>query len=208
MKTLAPDAPTLLRAYAAGIFPMAESRDDPALVWIDPDRRGILPLDGFHIPRRLKRTLRAFPGQVACNRAFGQVVAACACAPGRQNSWINPPLQNLYEQLHDLGFAHSVEVYAKDGALAGGLYGVALGRAFFGESMFSHQRDASKIALAHLVARLTRAGYSLLDCQFLTAHLQQFGVVEISRAHYQALLRHALAAPAPLPAFGTDDGVL
>jgi len=202
MKTPAPDARLLLRAYAAGIFPMAESRDDPELVWVDPDPRAILPLDAFHIPRRLKRTLHAHAGQVVCDRAFGQVVAACAAAPERPDSWINPPLQALYGQLHEMGFAHSVEVYAPDGALAGGLYGVALGRAFFGESMFSRRRDASKIALAHLVARLAGAGYTLLDCQFMTAHLRRFGAVEIPRARYRELLRQALDAPAPRSAFG------
>lgn len=186
----------LLGAYASGIFPMAESRHDPDLYWIDPDHRGILPLDGFHIPAKLRRTLRRAPFEVRCDRDFRAVVAACAARSGvRHETWINAEIERLYGALHDMGFAHSVECRF-DGELVGGLYGVALGGAFFGESMFSRVTDASKVALCHLVARLRAGGFTLLDTQFVTDHLRRFGVVEIDRATYKQLLAAAVAREA------------
>jgi leucyl/phenylalanyl-tRNA---protein transferase len=187
---LTPDL--LLRAYACGIFPMAESPDDPALHWYEPRRRGILPLDGFHIPRSLAKVVRSDAFDVVADRDFDAVIDACAApAPGRENTWINGPIRELYGALHRRGNCHTVEVY-KDGALVGGLYGVALGRAFFGESMFHRATGASKVALVHLVARLKRGGYRLLDAQFVTDHLKTFGAIEIDRALYQTLLAEAL----------------
>jgi len=182
----------LLRAYAVGLFPMAERRDDPTLFWIDPEKRGILPLDGFHVSRRLRRTVRSGRYEVRCNTAFGDVVRACAApGPNRKDTWINDEILSLYGDLHALGRAHCVETWL-DGELVGGLYGVSLGAAFFGESMFSLARDASKVALVHLVARLLKGGYKLLDTQFVTDHLTQFGVVELPRAGYRELLSEAL----------------
>ena len=190
----------LLRAYAIGIFPMAEGRADPEIRWIDPKRRGILPFERFHVPRRLRRTLRHSPIEVTCNRAFARVVAACAApAPGRRDSWINPVIEHLYGGLHEMGFGHSVECW-QQGELVGGLYGVSLGAAFFGESMFSRVTDASKIALVHLVLRLKKGGFGLLDTQFETPHLRQFGVIEIDRDDYRRRLAAAVAAPAAFPA--------
>lgn len=182
----------LLRAYAVGLFPMAERRDDPTLFWIDPEKRGILPLDGFHVSRRLRRTVRSGRYEVRCNTAFDDVVRACAApGPNREDTWINDEILSLYGDLHALGRAHCVETWL-DGELVGGLYGVSLGAAFFGESMFSLARDASKVALVHLVARLVKGGYKLLDTQFVTDHLTQFGVVELPRAGYRELLSEAL----------------
>lgn len=182
----------LLRAYAVGLFPMAERRDDPTLFWIDPEKRGILPLDGFHVSRRLRRTVRSGRYEVRCNTAFGVVVRSCAApGPNREDTWINDEILSLYGDLHALGRAHCVETWL-DGELVGGLYGVSLGAAFFGESMFSLARDASKVALVHLVARLVKGGYKLLDTQFVTDHLTQFGVVELPRAGYRELLSEAL----------------
>ena len=182
----------LLRAYAVGLFPMAERRDDPTLFWIDPEKRGILPLDGLHVSRRLRRTVRSGRYEVRCNTAFGDVVRACAApGPNREDTWINDEILSLYGDLHALGRAHCVETWL-DGELVGGLYGVSLGAAFFGESMFSLARDASKVALVHLVARLVKGGYKLLDTQFVTDHLTQFGVVELPRAGYRELLSEAL----------------
>ncbi|MBT5648900.1 MAG: leucyl/phenylalanyl-tRNA--protein transferase [Rhodospirillaceae bacterium] len=182
----------LLRAYAVGLFPMAERRDDPTLFWIDPEKRGILPLDGFHVSRRLRRTVRSGRYEVRCNTAFDDVVRACAApGPNRKDTWINDEILSLYGDLHALGRAHCVETWL-DGELVGGLYGVSLGAAFFGESMFSLARDASKVALVHLVARLVKGGYKLLDTQFVTDHLTQFGVVELPRAGYRELLSEAL----------------
>ncbi|HTQ12829.1 MAG TPA: leucyl/phenylalanyl-tRNA--protein transferase [Rhizomicrobium sp.] len=189
----------LLQAYAEGIFPMAERREDEALYWVSPDARGVIPLDRFHVSRRLARTVRSDRFRVTLDRAFGQVIAACA-APGggdRRQSWINGEIVRLYSELHAIGHAHSVECW-RDGVLAGGLYGVSLGGAFFGESMFSRERDASKVALVHLVARLKQGGFTLLDAQFLTAHLSQFGAVEIPRARYLELLQAAIVRPADL----------
>lgn len=196
----------LLRAYAAGIFPMAESADEAQLFWVDPERRGILPLEDFHLPRRLARRLRNGPFEVTCDRDFAAVIEGCAApTPDRPKTWINGEIARLYEALHRQGHAHSVETWL-DGALVGGLYGVAMGAVFFGESMFSRATDASKVALAHLVARLKMGGFRLLDTQFLTAHLVQFGAIEISRAAYQRRLQRALQAEAYFPA-GPLDGV-
>lgn len=190
----------LLRAYAVGLFPMAERRDDPTLFWIDPEKRGILPLDAFHVSRRLRKTVRSGIYDIRCDTAFSDVVRACAApGPGRGDTWINDEIESLYADLHELGRAHCVEAW-RDGELVGGLYGVSLGAAFFGESMFSTARDASKIALVHLVARLRKGGYRLLDTQFVTDHLMQFGVVELPRAGYRQLLSEALDASASFEA--------
>ena len=192
----------LLRAYAEGLFPMAERRDDPTLYWVSPEQRGILPLDGFHVPRRLARTVRSGRFAVTADQAFAQVMQGCvAPAPGREQSWINDEILRLYTALAASGHAHSVECW-QDGALVGGLYGVRLGAAFFGESMFSRARDASKVALVHLVDRLRLGGFTLLDTQFLTAHLAGFGALEIPRNDYLVLLKDALRREAVWPAFG------
>ncbi len=190
----------LLAAYAAGIFPMAESADDPELFWVEPKRRGILPLDAFHVPRRLRRVVRHGGFAVRVDSAFTAVMRGCAEAGDkRPNTWINDEILRLYTALFRQGAAHSVECWRED-ALVGGLYGVSLGAAFFGESMFSRQTDASKVALVHLAARLRRGGYRLLDTQFLTAHLAQFGGIEIARSRYRRLLAEALAGSAVFPA--------
>lgn len=189
----------LLRAYAAGIFPMAESGDDPELYWVDPVQRGILPLDGFHLPRRLARTIRAERFEITCDRDFAAVIRACAAPTSeRPQTWINDEIVRLYSTLHRQGFAHSVETRIA-GALVGGLYGVSIGAAFFGESMFSRVTDASKVALAHLIVQLKRGGFRLLDTQFVTEHLQRFGAIEISRGQYRRLLTEALEATAYFP---------
>jgi leucyl/phenylalanyl-tRNA--protein transferase len=186
----------VLRAYRAGLFPMAETRDGDRLYWLDPEMRGVLPLDGFHLPRRLMRTALSGAFEVTVDRDFRAVIAACAePAPGRNDTWINPLIERLFTALHESGDAHSVEC-RRDGALVGGLYGVVLGGAFFGESMFSRATDASKVALVHLVARLRMGGFKLLDTQFVTVHLTQFGVVEIPRAVYRERLADALEQPA------------
>jgi leucyl/phenylalanyl-tRNA---protein transferase len=195
---LTPDI--LVAAYAAGVFPMAESADDPELFWVDPHRRGILPLDGFHVPHRLRRVVRQRSFEIRCDSAFEDVIRSCAEATEkRPNTWINDEIVQLYAALHARGAAHSVESW-QDGALVGGLYGVSLGAAFFGESMFSRATDASKVALVHLAARLRLGGYRLLDTQFLTPHLARFGGVEITRARYHRLLADALAYRASFPA--------
>ena len=194
----------LLKAYACGIFPMAESAADPALFWIEPERRGILPLDRFHVPSRLARTLRADRFRVVCDQNFEAVIDGCAePKPGRSRTWINSRIRALYRGLFDCGHCHTVEVYV-EGDLVGGLYGVSLGRAFFGESMFHHVRDASKIALVHLVARLRAGGFTLLDTQFVTDHLKTFGAIEISRRHYHNLLETALEADGNFGALPMD----
>jgi leucyl/phenylalanyl-tRNA--protein transferase len=182
----------LLRAYACGIFPMAESADDPTLFWVEPEQRGVIPLEGFHISSRLARTVRSDRFIVTVNRAFAQVIDGCA-APrmGRENTWINRRIRNLYTALHRLGHCHSVEAWEGD-QLAGGLYGVSLGGAFFGESMFHRARDASKVALVHLVARLIAGGFVLLDTQFVTEHLRSFGAIEVPRRRYRTELDVAL----------------
>jgi len=183
----------LLRAYAEGVFPMAERRDDPELFWVSPDMRGIIPLDGFHVPRRLARTVKSDRFRITTDLAFVDVMKACAApAPGREQSWINAEILRLYTALHASGHAHSLECW-HEGKMVGGLYGVALGAAFFGESMFSLKTDASKVALVHLVARLIGGGYELLDTQFLTAHLARFGTIEIPRREYLVRLRQAIA---------------
>jgi leucyl/phenylalanyl-tRNA--protein transferase len=188
---LTPDI--LVRAYAAGIFPMAESADDPELFWVDPRRRGILPLDAFHVARRLRRVVRRRIFEIRCDSAFEDVIRACAeASEKRPNTWINDEIVRLYRALYVRGAAHSVEAW-RDGRLAGGLYGVSLGAVFFGESMFSRENDASKVALVHLVARLRLGGFRLLDTQFLTPHLARFGGIEITRARYHRLLAEALS---------------
>jgi len=186
----------LLRAYAAGYFPMGETADDPTLFWVEPEWRALIPLDAFHVSRRLARTIRARPYEIRIDTAFRAVMEACAApVPGRKQTWINQPILALYTALHAMGHAHSVEAW-QDGRLVGGLYGVSLGAAFFGESMFARADDASKIALVHLVARLRAGGYRLLDAQFMTEHLRQFGTVEIAQADYLVLLAEAIAAEA------------
>ena len=200
------DARDLLSCYARGVFPMADAREDERVFLIDPERRGVIPLDRFHVSRRLARTLRAEPFEIRTDTAFRAVVQACAASgPGRVETWINHPIEDLYVSLHDLGFAHSVECWL-DGELIGGLYGVSLQGAFFGESMFSRRRDASKIALVHLVARLLAGGYRLLDAQFMTEHLTQFGAVEISRLDYHRRLAQALSAQADFQRAGAMGG--
>ena len=182
----------LLKAYACGIFPMAESVDDPGLFWVEPELRGNLPLEDFHLPKRLARTIRQGVYDVTVDTAFDQVIARCAEATNeRQETWINQRIVDLYTELHRMGYCHSVECW-QDGKLVGGLYGISLGGAFFGESMFSRARDASKVALAHLVERLKNQGFQLLDTQFNTEHLSQFGTVEIPKAEYEKLLDAAL----------------
>ena len=183
----------LLKAYACGIFPMAESAEDNALYWIEPERRGILPLDHVHVPRRLARTIRRGGFEVKIDNDFEAVIEGCA-APrsGRRSTWINGRIRSLYRELFALGHCHTVEVW-QDGQLTGGLYGVHLGRAFFGESMFSRARDASKIALVYLIARLKYGGFTLLDTQFVTGHLARFGAIEVSREEFQRFLEAALA---------------
>lgn len=186
----------LLKAYACGIFPMAESAEDPALYWIEPERRGIIPLEGFHVPTRLARTIRRDRFTVVSDRDFDAVIAGCGEPNlGRARTWINTRIRNLYRGLYDIGHCHTIEVYDGD-RLVGGLYGVSLGRAFFGESMFHRARDASKIALVHLVARLKAGGYKLLDTQFVTDHLKTFGAIELSRRQYHKVLAEALIGEA------------
>ena len=190
MLELTPDM--LLRAYAIGVFPMAEDRDDPELFWVDPRMRGIIPLDDFHVPRRLKRTLRSGQFHVTFDHAFEEVIEGCAeTTETRPRTWINDRIVTLYTSLFHLRNAHSVECW-HDGELVGGLYGVSLGGAFFGESMFSRKRDASKVALVHLIARLRSCGFLLLDAQFTTDHLSQFGAREITRKEYRIKLAKAL----------------
>ncbi len=182
----------MLRAYRHGLFPMAETRRGDRLYWLDPERRGVLPLDNFHLPRRLLRTVLAGGFESSVDRDFAATIAGCATpAPGREDTWINPQIERLFTELHQMGYAHSVETW-RDGQLVGGLYGVTLGGVFFGESMFSFTRDASKVALVNLVARLRLGGFRLLDTQFVTAHLAQFGAEEISRKAYKSQLAEAL----------------
>lgn len=200
------DASDLLDCYARGVFPMADAREDARVFLIDPERRGVLPLAGFHVPKRLARTVRGDPFDVRINSAFHEVVLACAASgPGRTETWINRPIEQLYLQLHEVGHAHSVECWAGD-ELVGGLYGVSLRGAFFGESMFSRRRDASKVALVHLAARLIGGGFRLLDAQFMTEHLAQFGAQEISRAAYHRRLSEALEADGDFYVVGDATG--
>lgn len=195
-------AETLVRAYSIGIFPMAETADDPDLFWVEPEKRGVVPLDAFHLPRRLARTVRADRFEVTCDTDFDGVIDGCAApSPGRTGTWINAEIRRLYGELYARGQVHTVEC-RRDGVLVGGLYGVSLGGAFFGESMFSRATDASKVALVHLVARLRRGGYVLLDTQFLTSHLERFGTVEIPRRAYRARLAEALPVEADFHRLG------
>ncbi|MAY68382.1 MAG: leucyl/phenylalanyl-tRNA--protein transferase [Rhodospirillaceae bacterium] len=201
-------AELLLRAYAAGIFPMAESHDDPQVFWVDPKQRGVLPLDSFHISKSLRKVLRRGDFIVRANSAFERVLDECAApGPGRTDTWINEPIRTAVIELHHLGFAHSIETW-RDGELAGGLYGVALRGAFFGESMFSRQTNASKVALAHLVARLRLGGFRLLDTQFVTDHLKTFGCEEIPAREYQRRLESALEYQARFPLNPPPDRVM
>ena len=193
----------LLKAYACGIFPMAENAEDPALYWIEPEMRGIIPLDRFHLSARLARTVRSDRFTVTVNRDFDGVLDGCAeSRPGRPRTWINERIRILYRKLHERRHCHSLEVYDGD-ALVGGLYGVTLGRAFFGESMFHRARDASKVALVHLVARIKAGGFKLLDTQFVTDHLKTFGAIEVPRRQYHKLLEAALVGEADFAALGT-----
>ena len=186
----------MLRAYRHGLFPMAETRRGDRLYWLDPEKRGILPLDRFHLPRRLARTVQSDAFTVTVDQDFAGTIAGCAtAAPGREDTWINPQIERLFIELFRMGHAHSVEAW-RDGILVGGLYGVALGAAFFGESMFSFARDASKVALVHLVARLIKGGFRLLDCQFMTEHLRGFGAVEIPRDEFRERLADAVGRDA------------
>jgi leucyl/phenylalanyl-tRNA---protein transferase len=202
----------LLRAYACGIFPMSESADDPTIFWVEPEQRGIIPLHGFRVSSRLARTVRSDVFRVTVNTAFKQTIAGCAePQPGRDDTWINGRIRDLYTALHDLGHAHSVEAWQGED-LVGGLYGVSLGGAFFGESMFHRARDASKVALVHLVARLIAGGFVLLDTQYVTEHLRTFGATEVPQRRYRAILDEALsgatadffALPSDRPVSGAD----
>ncbi|RYC30611.1 leucyl/phenylalanyl-tRNA--protein transferase [Lichenibacterium minor] len=185
----------LLRAYSLGLFPMAEGADDPSLFWLDPEFRGIFPLDGMVVSKSLAKTVRRDRFAVAVDRDFDAVIAACAEATDdRPDTWINGQIRTLYRRLFDMGHAHTVEAYEGD-ALVGGLYGVALGGAFFGESMFHRSTDASKVCLLHLAARLRDSGYHLLDTQFVTPHLATLGAVEVPRARYKKRLAEAVRRP-------------
>jgi leucyl/phenylalanyl-tRNA--protein transferase len=186
----------LLRAYSIGLFPMAESADDDQLFWVDPEKRAIFPLDGFIVSRSLAKTVRADRFEVVVDRDFDAVIDACAApAADREKTWINAEIRKLYRELFDAGYAHTVECW-RDGRLVGGLYGVSLRGAFFGESMFHRERDASKVALTHLVARLRAGGFRLLDTQFMTTHLASLGAIEISRPTYHRALEEALCVVA------------
>jgi leucyl/phenylalanyl-tRNA---protein transferase len=194
----------LLKAYACGIFPMAESADDPGLHWHEPDERGIIPLDGLYVSSRLARTVRSDRFEIHVNRDFEAVLDGCAePQAGRTKTWINRRIRTLYRKLHDIGHCHSVEAY-EAGVLVGGLYGVSLGCAFFGESMFHRARDASKVALVHLVARLNAGGFRLLDTQYVTDHLRTLGAIEIPKLHYDKLLETALIGEADFGALALD----
>jgi leucyl/phenylalanyl-tRNA--protein transferase len=195
----------LLKAYAAGIFPMAESAEDNALYWIEPEERGIIPLDGLKVSRSLRKRIRQKAFEIRIDNAFANVIEACAAKmPNRKTTWINSRIRSLYGQLHKLGCCHSIECW-KDGKLVGGLYGVRIGSAFFGESMFSRATDASKVALVHLVARLNAGGYTLLDTQFMNPHLATLGAVAVAKSEYHKRLEPALAADANFFTFDADD---
>jgi leucyl/phenylalanyl-tRNA--protein transferase len=197
----------LLKAYACGIFPMAESAEDPSIYWVEPEQRGVIPLNGFRVPQRLARTIRSDRFEILVDRDFDAVIEGCAAPQqGRDRTWINPRIRALYSRLHEIGHCHTVETY-QDGRLVGGLYGVRLGRAFFGESMFHVARDASKVALAHLVARLRAGGFTLLDTQFVTDHLRLFGALEMPRARYHALLEKALVGEGDWSALSLERAV-
>lgn len=202
----------LLKAYSCGIFPMAEDADDPQLYWIEPQERGIIPLDRITVPRRLARTVRTTSHRVFVDRDFDGVIDRCAASrPGRRSTWINHQIRSLYGELFKAGHCHTIEVWSADDDLIGGLYGVALGGAFFGESMFSEQRDTSKIALVYLCARLIEGGFRMLDTQFVTDHLRQFGAVEVDKTHFHSKLEHALEVTGDfhrLPADAGPDRIL
>jgi leucyl/phenylalanyl-tRNA--protein transferase len=203
MSTITPQI--LLKAYAAGIFPMAESADDNALYWIEPEERGVIPLDRFHVPRSLRKRLRQQPFDIRIDTNFPVVIAACAArTPGRMSTWINNRIRALYNQLHKMGCCHTIECW-RASEMVGGLYGVRIGAAFFGESMFSRVPDASKVALVHLVARLNAGGFKLLDAQFMTPHLARFGARPVGRDNYRRLLDEAIDTDADFFAF-TGDG--
>jgi len=190
------DTELLLKAYASGVFPMAESADDPEVFWVRPETRGVIPLDGFHVPRSLRKAMRQSPFEIRIDSDFRAVIDACAEERDvRRSTWINGPIREAYVALHAIGHAHSVEAWRHD-ELAGGLYGVTLGHAFFGESMFSRQTDSSKICLAHLVERLCERGFVLLDTQFTTEHLKRFGAVDVPRARYESMLAEAIKGTA------------
>jgi leucyl/phenylalanyl-tRNA---protein transferase len=195
----------LLEAYTAGIFPMAESADDPSLYWIEPEERGVIPLTGFHISQSLRKVVRKRKFEIKIDTAFDAVIAACGeKTDDRDATWINARIIKLYNQLHKMGCCHSVESWL-DGKLVGGLYGVRIGAAFFGESMFSRETDASKVALVHLVARLNAGGFKLLDAQFLNPHLVQFGTYTIKKDAYRPVLDEALDGTAEFQLFNLDD---
>lgn len=197
---------TLLRAYACGIFPMSESADDPGIFWVEPEMRGVVPLEQFHVSRSLRKAIKREPFELRVDHDFAGVIEACAEAtPNRPSTWINIKIRHLYTELFKLGHCHSVECY-QNGELAGGLYGVKLGAAFFGESMFSRSTDASKIALAYLVARMKVGGFELLDTQFTTEHLKQFGAIEIPREDYTEILRSAVQGDADFFAYDSLGG--
>lgn len=201
----------LLKAYSIGIFPMAESADDPDLFWVEPPKRGIIPLNAFHIPGSLKKAMRRNPFEVRIDTAFKNVVEACAePTQDRDSTWINPKIKALYLELFAMGYCHSVECW-RDERLVGGLYGVHIGSAFFGESMFSRETNASKIALVHLVHRMKAGRFKLLDTQFTTQHLERFGAIEVSRKRYRDLLQSAIELEADFFAYeggGTSDSIL
>ena len=204
MSTITPEI--LLEAYAAGIFPMAKSEDDPELFWVFPDHRGILPLNRFHVPKRLMRTIRAERFTIKIDTSFEQVIKACAAQrTDRPTTWINQPILDLYTQLYKMGHCHSIEAWY-DGELAGGLYGISLGSAFFGESMFTYKTDASKITLVYLVARLIHGNFNLLDTQFVTDHLKRFGTIEIVREDYLFRLAQALETQGDFYSLAVDAG--
>ena len=186
----------LLKAYASGVFPMAESADDPEVFWVRPETRGVLPLDGFHVPKSLRKTVRQRPFDLRIDTDFEAVIDACAeSRAGRRSTWINGPIREAYLELNRMGHAHSVEAWRGE-RLVGGLYGVRLGSAFFGESMFSRETDASKVCLVFLVERLRERGFKLLDTQFTTEHLKRFGAVDVPRRRYETMLAQALEANA------------
>ena len=202
MTTITPQI--LLKAYAAGIFPMAESADDPSLYWVEPEERGVIPLDHLHVPHSLRKTVRKMPFDVRVDTAFAQVIAACAVrTSSRKATWINDRIRSLYTQLAQMGFAHSVESW-QNGRLVGGLYGVRIGAAFFGESMFSRADDSSKVALVHLVARLNYGRFKLLDAQFMNDHLERFGAQPVLKRDYKTMLEIAISQDADFYAFTQD----
>jgi len=196
----------LLKAYACGLFPMAESADDPTLYWIEPDQRGVIPLDTFHVPRSLSKIIRKGVFDVRVDTDFDGVISGCAeLTSERRETWINQPIRELYGELFHMGFCHTVECW-KDGALMGGLYGIHIGGAFFGESMFSRIPDASKVALVHLRNRLKAGGFTLLDTQFVTDHLRKFGAHEVPRAEYNELLQDALQVDSDFYRYDRETG--